>query len=102
MTPTPLLFSAMHGAVFFDGKPLTEMRAIAVRQHLVTRALSLSVPESVADALWAVRDQLVAALTASRDQRRVINTVCSPIAAAHRGVDHSHGPSCTGPGREQA
>lgn len=93
------LFTARDGQVVFEGRPVPEIRAIAVRQHLVTRALDHSVPETVANAFWSIRDQLVAALTASRDQRRTP----SPIAAAlPQGVDRSHGPSCTGPGRESA
>lgn len=66
----PAIFTASNGVIHFEGRPVSEYRAIAVRQHLVTRALDRSVSEATADAFWAVRNQLVAALTASRDQRR--------------------------------
>jgi hypothetical protein len=96
------VFTAMHGAVFFEGRPVSEYRAIAVRQHLVARALDHSVSETVANAFWSIRDQLVAALTASRDQRRIINTVCSTIAAERPTalVDHSHSVAACADGRE--
>lgn len=63
------LFTARDGAVIFDGKPVPEFRAIAARHRLVTEALAPRTPWPVATAFWAARDQLVAALNASRAQR---------------------------------
>lgn len=96
------VFTAMHGAVFFEGRPVSEYRAIAVRQHLVAVALDRAAPEPRAEAFWRLAGELRAALTASRDQRRIINTVCSPIAAERPTalVDHRHSVAACADGRE--
>lgn len=95
------VFTAAHGAVFFEGRPVSELRAIAVRQHLVAVALDQAAPASRAEAFWRLAGELRTALTASRDQRRTP----SPIAAGRHAapVDHSHGAqAASAPGREQA
>jgi hypothetical protein len=73
------IFTARDGAVIFDGKPVPEFRAIAVRQHLVAVALDRAAPEPRAEAFWTLATELRTALTASRDQRRTSNTSASPV-----------------------
>lgn len=68
------VFTAKNGAVVFEGRPVPEYRAIAVRQHLVSRALDRSATETRAEAFWRLAGELRSALTASRDQRRATRT----------------------------
>lgn len=67
------LFTARDGAVIFDGKPVPEVRAIAVRQHLVAVALDRNASDQRAQAFWRLAGQVRAALTASRDQRLTLS-----------------------------
>lgn len=65
-----MIFTAQSGRVFFEGRPIPGYRAIVVRQHLVSLALHRDAEPSKADAAWAIANQLRAALTDARDQRR--------------------------------
>lgn len=80
------VFTARDGAVHFEGRPVPEFRAIAVRQHLVAVALDRAATEPRAEAFWRLAGELRSALTASRDQRRQQSTT----AAAPMGVVNSH------------
>ncbi|MBO9710528.1 MAG: hypothetical protein J7521_20195 [Caulobacter sp.] len=63
-------FIARDGAVIFEGREVPEYRAIALRQHLVSRALDRAASEPRAAAFWRLAGELRSALAASRDQRR--------------------------------
>jgi hypothetical protein len=77
---TPV-FTARDGAVVFEGRPLSEYRAITLRQRLVAVALDRYAAEPRAEAFWRLAAELRSALTTSRDQRRIIKTVCSASAS---------------------
>lgn len=66
------LFTARGGEVHFRGQRLPEMRAVALRQRLVTKALSLTTSEECASLYRSAARDLRAALAASRDQRRAV------------------------------
>lgn len=67
-----MTFTAQSGQVHFEGRPIPEYRAIVVRQHLVSLALHRDAEPSKADAAWAIANQLRAALSDARDQRRLV------------------------------
>lgn len=66
----PLAFTARNGAVLFEGRPVPDFRAIAVRHRLTSEALDQSRGERAAGVFWAFRDQLATALREARQQRR--------------------------------
>lgn len=65
------LFQAHAGAVTFKGRPLSEMRAIVWRHRLVVIALHLKAKPMTAERAWGLANQLRAALSDARDQRRL-------------------------------
>lgn len=65
-----MTFQAVNGQVTFEGRAIPEFRAIVVRQHLVSLALHRDAEPSKADAAWAIANQLRAALSDARDQRK--------------------------------
>ena len=66
----PQAFKAVDGVVLFEGRPVSDYRAIALRQRLTSKALDRSASERSADTWWAFRSQLVKALNEAREQRR--------------------------------
>lgn len=64
------LFTARDGAVFFEGRPVPEYRAVALRQRLVTMALDPSAALPRANAFWRIAAELRAALADARKQPR--------------------------------
>lgn len=72
MTATfmPLAFKAVDGAVLFEGRKLSDLRAIAARHRLTSEALRLERSEKAATIFWALRNQLAKAIEQARQQRR--------------------------------
>ncbi len=64
-----LAFRSEDGAVLFEGRPVPALRCIAIREHLNARALDLAEDQHAADAVWAICNQLRAAMTEARRQR---------------------------------
>lgn len=92
------VFTANNGAVIFEGRAVSEYRAIAVRQHLVAVALDRAAPEPRAEAFWRLAGELRTALTASRDQRRLPTPIAAESPTAL--VDHRHSVAACADGRE--
>jgi len=64
------IFTAREGAVFFEGRPVPESRAVALRQRLVTMALDPSAAMPRANAFWRLAAELRAALGEARKHSR--------------------------------
>lgn len=64
-----LAFRSENGTVLFEGRPVPPLRCIAIREHLNAKALDQTVSQRAADALWAICNQLRAAMTEARRYR---------------------------------
>ncbi len=66
----PLAFRAEGGSVLFEGRPVPDLRAIALRHRLTSKAVDPAIGEFAAGVFWSFRDQLAKALAEARQQRR--------------------------------
>ena len=66
-----MTFQAHNGSILFEGRSIPGMRAVLVRQHLVSISLDRSTDQSRAEKAWALANQLRAAITDADKQRKV-------------------------------
>lgn len=63
-------FIARDGFVYFEGHPLSEEKAVALRHRLTSEAIAPQTEAKTATALWAARGVLADAIGKARAQRR--------------------------------
>lgn len=83
----PQAFKAVDGVVLFEGRAVPDLRVIALRHRLTSKALDPAITQRAADVFWAFRAQLAAALEQARNQRRaalrlITTTTPAPERAA--------------------